>query len=105
MPVTQAKERARIIANARRIRDEIEQGFIIRELNPLKIGVSVDCAVCGQRKKPLGRSAPLGMEMCDDDCKGYEQKPFPGSLWPGESEADFGYPVGDSGTTLVPEEV
>ena len=57
------------------------------------IGVAVDCAVCGMRKKPIGRSAPLEManSMCDDDCPGYRQDPYPGQLWPGETREEFGY--------------
>ena len=57
------------------------------------IGVDVDCAVCGMRKKPIGRSAPLEManSMCDDDCPGYRQDPYPGQLWPGETREEFGY--------------
>jgi hypothetical protein len=69
-------------------------------LDPRKIGVAVTCAVCGQRKAPIGRSVPLGMYLCDRDCPGYREPPRPGSLWPGEPEADFGYPVGDDGTRL-----
>ena len=68
-------------------------------LNPNKRGVAVECAVCGHRKSPVGRSVPFGMYMCDDDCAGYRIEPWPGSLWPGESEAEFGYSVSDDGTT------
>ena len=35
--------------------------------------------------------------LCDWKCPGYNEEPMPGSLWPGESEADFGYPVGPYG--------
>jgi hypothetical protein len=35
---------------------------------------------------------------CTDECPGYRQPPYAGSLWPGETEAEFGYPVGDDGT-------
>lgn len=73
------------------------------KLNPRKVGARVVCAVCGDVKKPIGRSGPLGASYCDDGqgCKGYRQQPYPGSLWPGESEAEFGYPVGDDGTEIV----
>lgn len=64
-------------------------------LNPKKIGVAVTCKTCKRTKQPIGRSAPLGAYMCDDECPGYRQSPKSGSLWPGESEADFGYPVCD----------
>ena len=63
------------------------------------VGVIVRCGRCGHTKKPIGRSGPLGASYCDDDCAGYREEPRPGSLWPGESEADFGYPVNADGTT------
>jgi len=71
-------------------------------LDPHKIGVAVDCTVCGRRKPPIGRSVPMDTAggYCDThDCPGWQQEPRSGSLWPGESEADFGYPVGTVGTT------
>lgn len=71
-------------------------------LRTSRVGVIVRCTVCGQNKKPIGRSGPLMASYCDDDCRGYHQNPKPGSLWPGESEADFGYPVGSDGTTDAP---
>ena len=64
-----------------------------------RVGVRVECQTCGYTKKPVGRSAPLGMHYCDDECAGYRRSPYPGSLWPGESEADFGYAVSADGTT------
>lgn len=67
----------------------------------MKVGIVVTCALCGDMKKPVGRSAPLGATYCDEDCPGYRTKPLPGSLWPGESEQDFGYPVGADGTKEV----
>ena len=75
----------------------------MRELRTDCIGVIVTCAKCGWQKKPIGRSAPFESYHCDDECPGYRQPPLPGSLWPGESEADFGYPVGTAGTTLAEE--
>jgi hypothetical protein len=71
------------------------------KLNPNKVGVIVECAVCGFQKAPIGRSVPFEMYLCDHECTGYRQEPFPGSLWPGESESEFGYAVGDDGTTIV----
>ncbi len=58
-----------------------------------EVGVAVNCTVCGMRKKPIGRSAPLEManSMCDHECPGYLQEPLPGSLWPGETQEEFGY--------------
>jgi hypothetical protein len=58
----------------------------------------VRCAVCGDMKKPIWRSGPLGASYCDEDCKGYRQPPHVGSLWPGETAEEFGYPVGKDGT-------
>jgi hypothetical protein len=70
-------------------------------LDPNKIGIAVYCGTCGQRKAPIGRSVPFAMSMCERECPGYEQEPKPGSLWPQESEEDFGYPVfSNDGTTL-----
>jgi len=56
-------------------------------------GYSVTCTVCAQKKKPVGRSAPIGSCFCDEECAGFYGDPLPSNLWPGESEADFGYPV------------
>lgn len=70
-------------------------------LNAVKVGISVECVVCHLEKAPRGRSVPIPMAsgLCSYDCSGYNQEPFPGSLWPNESEMDFGYPVGDAGTS------
>lgn len=72
----------------------------------MKVGVMVRCAVCGDMKKPRGRSGPMGMQFCEPawdghGCPGYDQDPQAGSLWPGESDEDFGYPVGPHGWKLV----
>ena len=64
----------------------------------MKVGIFVRCSVCGSMKKPVGRSGPLGASYCDYDCAGYEQEPLPGSLWPDETEEEFGYPVSSNGT-------
>lgn len=65
----------------------------------MKVGVTVLCTVCGHSKKPIGRSGPLGAYYCErDTCQGYDKEPFPGSLWPGETEEEFGYPVSAHGT-------
>lgn len=66
-------------------------------LDPLKFGVRVECAVCGMMKKPRGRSVGWDGGYCDDDCPGYSVDPQVGSLFPNESEADFGYEVGTVG--------
>jgi hypothetical protein len=51
-----------------------------------------ECARCGLRKKPRGRSAPLEMAngLCDFECDGYDQEPRAGHLWPGELERPSG---------------
>ena len=63
----------------------------------MKIGVRVTCVVCDRDKAPVGRSVPFGVSMCDHECSGYYTAPLPGSLWPGETEEVFGYPVGPNG--------
>lgn len=69
-------------------------------LNPNKVGIRVTCEVCGATKQPVGRSAPVDSFYCDSDCPGFYQEPLSGSLWPNESEADFGFPVADVGTRI-----
>ena len=69
-----------------------------RELRSDVVGITVFCAVCARAKGPLGRSVPIESSMCNSSCKGYDEEPFVGSLWPGESEFDFGYEVGPYGT-------
>ncbi len=70
-----------------------------RNLSPTRIGVAVTCSYCKRTKDPIGRSVPHGQSGCDGECPGYRQDPRPGSLWPGESEEDFGFPVNTDGTT------
>ena len=67
----------------------------------MRIGISVTCAVCSNRKKPIGRSAPISWYGCDQECPGYREAPYPGSLWPGETDEEFGYPVSDDGTQFI----
>ena len=67
----------------------------------MKVGISVECVRCRRTKAPRGRSvaAAMGNSMCtDDQCKGYREDPKPGDLWPGETEAEFGYPVSSNAT-------
>lgn len=68
----------------------------------MRIGIEVRCALCGHAKKPHGRSAPLSDYYCDDECPGYDAEPKPGCLWPGETEADFGYQICSHATREVP---
>jgi hypothetical protein len=75
----------------------------------VRVGISVECTVCRRRKAPVGRSVPdvMAGSMCDDDCSGYRQEPSAGSLWPGETDADFGFPVCPccASREMTPEEV
>ena len=65
----------------------------------MKVGIHVICVTCGIEKAPVGRSLPIGMYRCHPtECDGYYHDPMPGSLWPGESEYDFGYSVNADGT-------
>ena len=73
----------------------------MRELSKNKVGVSVWCGTCGRMKKPFGRDAPVSSSYCAYGCTGYEKEPLPGSLWPGESEHDFGYAVGQNGVETI----
>jgi hypothetical protein len=54
----------------------------------------VYCIVCHKRKTPRGRSAPMEMRCCDNDCPGYAQEPTAGHLWPGEL-AEMDAPEGE----------
>jgi hypothetical protein len=48
----------------------------------------------------------MGRLMCNFECSGYYEEPKVGDLWPGETEEEFGYPVGSDGTReAVPESV
>lgn len=72
----------------------------------MKVGVLVKCELCGHQKKPRGRSGPLGGYYCEPEwfghgCPGWAQEPRVGDLWPGETEADFGFPVSADGTEEV----
>lgn len=69
---------------------------------PNVVGEAVTCTVCGSRKQPIGRSAPLDSYLCDSDCPGHRQDPWPGWLWPGETQQEFGYCL-DCGTPLTGE--
>lgn len=66
----------------------------------MKVGIAVTCKHCGLRKKPRGRAAALEManSLCDDDCDGYDLHPYPGDLWPGETEEEFGFPISANAT-------
>ena len=68
-------------------------------LRPDIVGIYVQCKACGRQKQPVGRDASAVVTMCDEGCTGYMEAPKPGQLWPGESEKQFGYPVGNDGIT------
>lgn len=75
-----------------------------------RVGVVVRCATCGLMKKPIGRSGPLQATYCEpnhfaeqDGCDGYDQEPRVGTLWPGETCADFGYAHSHDGTVVAVE--
>lgn len=78
-------------------------------MSAAKRGIHVTCVVCHRQKQPRGRSAPIGMSMCQPfhkiiephGCEGYYQKPFVGDLWPGETDEDFGYRCSDDGTEPI----
>ncbi len=65
---------------------------------PILIGLRIECTVCERTKCPRGRSAPLTSSYCDWECPGWSLEPHVGSLWPGETSAEFGFPVGSVGT-------
>jgi hypothetical protein len=55
-------------------------------------------------KQPVGRSAGIGLTYCrSDDCEGYWERPLPGSLWPEETEVEFGFQISDEGTKEMEE--
>ena len=68
----------------------------------MRIGISVECAMCRRTKQPHGRSAPMGSSFCDDDCDGYDQDPQAGCLWPGETEEDLGFAICSNATKDLP---
>lgn len=72
--------------------------------SPTKVGVAITCRICGNYKAPRGRSAPMESSYCDFECEGYYAKPQVGSLWWGETDADFGYPCSDTGTRKMTEQ-
>lgn len=64
-------------------------------MQEMRVGSYAKCTVCGLNKNPRGRSAPLEMasSLCHpSECEGYDQPPYAGDLWPGETAQDFGYP-------------
>ena len=67
-----------------------------------KRGIHVVCTMCKRRKKPHGRSAPMDWHGCaQGECDGYNEDPKPGCLWPGETDADFGYDCCDHATVRI----
>lgn len=74
-------------------------------MKPTKKGIRVTCSTCLQTKAPRGRSVATAAanSHCDHECPGYNQPPLVGSLWPGETDADFGFPCSNDGTEPVNE--
>ena len=52
-------------------------------------GVAIYCTVCKRMKKPLGRDS-MDNGLCDHECPGYDKKPCPMQLWPGELYSESG---------------
>jgi hypothetical protein len=53
------------------------------------------CTTCGRTKAPRGRSisdATYNSYCTREQCKGYDEEPRPGDLWPGETAEEFGFP-------------
>lgn len=67
----------------------------------MRVGIVVYCTHCGLRKCPHGRSAPIGLLLCERECPGYDADPLPGCLWPGESPEEFGYECCSNATQEV----
>lgn len=68
----------------------------------MRVGIGVTCSLCGRTKKPIGRDAPYTHDYCEyRECEGYVIPPYPGQLWPGETEEQFGHLVGKDGTKEV----
>lgn len=68
-------------------------------IHATKVGIIAECVVCYRPKAPRGRSSPIGSYYCESQiCSGWAAHPFPGDLWPGETDADFGYPCSDNAT-------
>lgn len=57
----------------------------------MKTGIKVYCKLCGRSKAPHGRSCLLVDSLCTSACRGYNDDPKPGCLWPGETAEDFGF--------------
>ena len=63
-----------------------------------KIGISVTCATCGRMKNPVGRYGSPEISYCHGtECPGWDKPPYVGQLWPGETEEEYGYPIGQHG--------
>jgi hypothetical protein len=78
----------------------------------MRIGISLECTICHRTKAPRGRSVPMAMisSMCTlswpdepGHCAGYYEEPIPGSLWPRETDEEFGFPCSTDGTREMTE--
>lgn len=70
----------------------------------MKIGIAVFCETCGLLKKPIGRDAPADSYYCTSDCRGYRDKPYPGQLWPGETDDQYGFDACDDATRVLTDD-
>lgn len=74
-------------------------------MDATKVGIFVRCSICGHDKAPHGRSVSMHRHYCEarsfdgtHGCVGYASAPLAGCLFPGETDAEFGYPCCDAGT-------
>ena len=66
---------------------------------PVRVGIAVACTVCGQRKAPTRTVGPTRHVSVRSRLSRVSTGPLSaGSLWPGETSDEFGYPVGPDGT-------
>jgi hypothetical protein len=51
----------------------VTHAFVGEDCSPI-------CGVCNRRKKPIGRDS-VDNGLCDSDCPGYREAPYPCQLW------------------------
>ena len=75
----------------------------MRALSKTKVGISVDCVVCGKQKKPRGRDAPVSSPYCTYGCTGYQKEPLPDHSGLVNRRPNSGYFVGECGVETQQE--
>jgi recombinational DNA repair protein (RecF pathway) len=50
--------------------------------------MGVKCAICGRTKKPIGRDS-RDNGLCEYECEGYLQEPYPSAHWDSELKDEF----------------